>query len=94
MQNDYIIYINNQVWAGIESSLLLEWHQDGVYFMKVNVSLMISLINRHYECLNNYDQGNINPLIIIKAVVKEASYTRKTGVYKKLYKGSSGVIKE
>ena len=55
---------------------------------------MISLVNRHYECLINYNQENFSPLIIIKTTVKETSYICKTDVYKKLYKGPNGVVKE
>ena len=62
--------------------------------MKVNVFLTISLVDRHCKCLINYDQRNISPLIIIKAAVKEAFYTYKIGVRKKLYKGPNSVVKE
>ena len=62
--------------------------------MKINMFLTISLVNRHCEYLINYDQGNIGPLIIIKVNVKEAFYTYKTGVRKKLYKGFNSVVEE
>ena len=55
---------------------------------------MISLVNRHCKCLIDYDQGNIGPLVVIRATVKEAFYTRKTGVCEKLYKGPNSVVKE
>ena len=55
---------------------------------------MISLVNRHCKCLIDCDQGNINPLVIIKATVKEASYTHKTDVREKLYKGPGSVVEE
>ena len=62
--------------------------------MIVNIFLIISLINRHCKCLINYDQRNISPLIIIKTIIKEVSYTRKISVREKLYKGSNGIVKE
>ena len=55
---------------------------------------MISLINRHRKYLINYNQENINPLVIIKIIIKEASHTYKTGVRKKLYKRPNSVVKE
>ena len=56
--------------------------------------LTISLIDRHCKCLINYDQRNINLLVVIKATIKEVFYTRKTGVCEKLYKRPNGVVEE
>ena len=56
--------------------------------------LINSLADRYYKYLINYDQGNINPLVIIKIIIKEASHTRKTDVHKKLYKRSNSIVKE
>ena len=62
--------------------------------MKINVFLIISLVDRHYKYLINYDQGNINPLITIKVIIKEVSHTRKIDVRKKPYKGPNNIVKE
>ena len=56
--------------------------------------LIISLVNRHYKYLINYDQENINLSVIIKTIIKKVFYTRKTDVRKKLYKRPNGVVKE